>query len=100
MKIAEYKEYLLEHKFFEAHEVLEEYWFARRKQKDNLTLIVKGFINAAVSLELYKRGRVENSAKVWRVYKKYVKLIDKIDNQELKELKNFVDGVYNRYIKL
>jgi len=99
VKINEYKNFILEHKFFEAHEALEEFWFPRRKQKDDLTLLVKGFINAAVSFELYKRGRVENSAKVWSVYKKFVKLVEKVDNQELRDLQRFIESFHNKYIE-
>ena len=90
MKIAEYKELILEHKFFEAHEVLEEFWFPRRKDKTREVLIVKGFINAAVSFELKKRGREQNSKKVWQVYLKFSQLIDASDI-EFQELKIFVE---------
>ena len=98
MKIKEYKKLILEHKFFEAHEVLEEFWFPRRKQKDDLTLIIKGFINAAVSFELYRRGRVENSRKVWSVYLKFAKKIDKQSSNELKSLKIFIEKFKDEYI--
>jgi len=100
LKIKEYKELILEHKFFEAHEVLEEFWFPRRRQKDDLTLVVKGFINAAVSFELYKRGRFENSKKVWQVYLKFSLLINKIENKELKELKDFIEEFQSNYIDI
>ena len=100
MKIKEYKELILKHKFFEAHEVLEEFWFPRRKQKDDLTLVIKGFINAAVSFELYKRERVENSNRVWQVYLKFAKKIDNLESKELKELKNFIEQFRSSYIKL
>ena len=91
MKIAEYKELILEHKFFEAHEALEEFWFPRRKEKTREVLIVKGFINAAVSFELKKRGREKNSKKVWQVYLKFSQLISASDI-EFKELKDFVEN--------
>ena len=91
MKILEYKELILEHKFFEAHEVLEEFWFPRRKDKSKEVLIVKGFINAAVSFELKKRGREENSKKVWQVYLKFSQLIEASD-REFQELKKFVEN--------
>ena len=100
MKIKEYKELILEHKFFEAHEVLEEFWFPRRRQKDDLTLVVKGFINAAVSFELYKRGRIKNSLKIWQVFEKYVKLLERIENKELIELEEFVREFRLAYIKV
>jgi len=100
LKIKEYKELILEHKFFEAHEVLEEFWFPRRRQKDDLTLVVKGFINAAVSFELYKRGRIKNSLKIWQVFEKYVKLLERIENKELIELEEFVREFRLAYIKV
>ncbi len=97
MKIDEYKKLLLEHKFFEAHEVLEEFWFPRRREKTKEVLIVKGFINAAVALELKKRGRVENSRKIWKVYQKFCKLIPNNDTKFI-ELKNFVDSFAKEYL--
>ena len=97
MKIDEYKRLLLEHKFFEAHEVLEEFWFPRRKEKTKEVLIVKGFINAAVAMELKKRGRVENSRKIWKVYQKFCKLITNNDTKFI-ELKNFVDSFAKEYL--
>lgn len=97
MKIEEYKEFILEHKFFEAHEALEEFWFPRRKEKTDEVLIVKGFINAAVSLELKKRGRDEKSKQVWKVYEKFCKLIPNNDDKFL-ELKKFVDDFAKGYL--
>jgi len=97
MKIKEYKEFILEHKFFEAHEALEEFWFPRRREKSKEVLIVKGFINAAVALELKKRGRVENSQRVWKVYEKFCNLISYNDTKFI-ELKNFVDDFAKGYL--
>jgi len=68
MKIKEYKNFILEHKFFEAHEALEEFWFPKRKEKSVEILIVKGFINAAVAFELKKEG-------IWKIAKKFGKHI-------------------------
>ena len=97
MKISEYKKLIQEHKFFEAHEALEEFWFPRRKDKTKEVLIVKGFINAAVSLELKKRGRVENSKKVWQVYIKFSKLIESTD-VDFQELKKFIENFAKSYL--
>jgi len=97
MKITEYKELILEHKFFEAHEALEEFWFPRRKDKSKEVLIVKGFINAAVSFELKKRGREEKSKKVWQVYLKFSQLIEASDS-EFQELKKFVENFAKSYL--
>jgi len=90
-KIKKYKKYMSEDKFFEAHEALEEYWFPRRKEKSKEVLIVKGFINAAVSLELKRRGKIKNHHKIWAVYEKLTKDIDSRDVHFL-ELKEFVDS--------
>jgi len=98
MKINEYKKLLIEHKFYEAHEILEEFWFPRRRQKDNLTLIVKGFINAAVAFELKKRGRDKNSLTVWQTYIKFMSLLNKMPDRELLELKEFVDNFAKKFL--
>jgi hypothetical protein len=98
MKINEYKKLLIEHRFYEAHEILEEFWFPRRRQKDNLTLIAKGFINAAVAFELKKRGRDKNSLKVWQTYIKFMSLLNKMPDRELLELKEFVDNFAKKFL--
>jgi len=90
LKLNEYKELILQHKFFEAHEVLEEFWFPRRKEKSLEVLIAKGFINAAVAFELKRRGRDKNAKRVFKTYIKFSKLID--DNKDFLELKNFIDN--------
>jgi len=97
MKIKEYKELILSHKFFEAHEVLEEFWFPRRKSKTRDVLIIKGFINAAVAFELKKRGRINNSKKIFNVYLKFSKLI-KEDDKEFIDLKIFIDNFAKNYL--
>ncbi|MEJ5169140.1 MAG: hypothetical protein WHU93_08220, partial [Arcobacteraceae bacterium] len=63
----------------------------------------KGFINASVSLELYKRGRVNQSKQVWNNYTRLVQ-IDEIDDinlqKKLFEIKYFLDDfqalIYSR----
>ena len=66
-----------EERFYDAHEALEEIWFPRRFEKDQEMLLLKGFINAAVSFELTKRGRENSAAKVWKNYEKYRPLLEK-----------------------
>ncbi len=97
IKVKEYKRLIIQKKFFEAHEVLEEFWFPRRKQKDELTLIVKGFINAAVAFELKKRGRDKRALDVWQTYKKFSKKIEP-KKEELYELSLFIDEYGNNYL--
>jgi hypothetical protein len=57
--------------FYEAHEALEPLWFPRRFELSAEVLLLKGFINAAVSFELYKRNRPLRSNQVWGTYQKY-----------------------------
>jgi len=96
LKLQEYKELILQHKFFEAHEALEEFWFPRRKEKSPEVLIVKGFINAAVAFELKKRGRSENAKIVFKTYLKFCPLIK--DNKEFLKLKIFIDKFAKDYL--
>jgi len=66
----EFKLLINNEEFFEAHEVLEEYWHTIRKTDNPYKNVYRGFINAAVALELKKRGR-DNYKKVWNTYEKY-----------------------------
>ena len=60
-----------EERFYDAHEALEHLWFPRRFEDDDEIRLLKGYINAAVSFELIKRGRKESAKKVYNVYLKY-----------------------------
>lgn len=71
-----------EERYFEAHEVLEELWFHKRFEQSNEIKLLKGFINAAVSFELIKRGRLLASQNVWKNYLKYRQLIFKLDSKQ------------------
>lgn len=97
MKVKEYKELIKQHRFFEAHEVLEEFWFPRRKEKTQKVLIVKGFINAAVAFELKKRNKDKNAMRVWQTYIKFSKLIDG-NYLEFMELKDFINNFAKEYL--
>ena len=70
-KIEEFISCIENHQFYEAHEALEEVWFPRRFEKTSEVMLLKGFINAAVSFELLKRGRLPQSERVWQNYLKY-----------------------------
>jgi len=65
-----------EERFFDAHEALEEVWFPRRFEDDMEMKLLKGFINAAVSFELTKRGRPDPATRAWKNYEKYRPLLD------------------------
>ena len=71
-KIQEFISCIENHQFYEAHEALEEVWFPRRFEEDDEVKLLKGFINAAVSFELLKRGRFPQSERVWKNYLKYL----------------------------
>lgn len=92
--VEEFKTLIKEGRFYESHEVLEELWFPNRHIKTPFYNILKGFINASVSLELYKRGRVNQSKQVWENYTRLVQ-IDKIDDNNLQkkllDIKVFLD---------
>jgi len=87
-----FKDLITKEEYYDAHEVLEELWHPMRKSLHPDRDIIRGFINAAVSLELKKRGR-NNYLKVWKTYEKH-KI--KIKNNPLYEdLMNFLDN-YNK----
>jgi len=80
---------IIQKKYYEAHEVLEEIWHPMRKSLHPDRDIIRGFINAAVSLELKKRGK-SNYLKVWKTYEKHKSKIK--NNQLYKELMIFLDN--------
>jgi len=76
-----FEEFILclnEQRFYDAHESLEMVWFPLRFEKSDEVKLIKGFINAAVSFELYKRGRTSQSKKVWNNYLKYRPLLTQL----------------------
>ncbi len=80
-KIDEFLLCLEEQRYYDAHEALEEVWFPRRFENSDEMNLLKAFINASVSFELYKRGRVEQSKKVWKNYLKHRGKLLKIDSE-------------------
>ena len=78
--IDEFLKCLDEERFYDAHEALEAIWFPRRFEKSDETNLLKGYINAAVSFELIKRGREDSAQKVYNNYLKYKTLRHKIDS--------------------
>jgi hypothetical protein len=78
--INKFTEAIINSKYYDAHEYLEEWWFPKRKTKTPEVLFVKGLINSAVSFELYKKDRLENAKKVWNNYLKYKILINEFDS--------------------
>jgi len=96
-KIEEFIRCLDEERFYDAHEALEEIWFPRRFEEDNEVKLLKGFINASVSLELIKKGRIPQSKKVWMNYLKYRQLLYKTDSPHLNkyyQLSRYIENIY------
>ena len=80
---------LIEERYYDAHEDLEPLWFPRRFEDNDEVKLWKGFINAAVSFELIKRGRKEASERAWRNYLKYRELLGKFETEH-----------YEMYVKI
>ncbi|AXX87402.1 hypothetical protein AMRN_1670 [Malaciobacter marinus] len=78
-------EALQEHKFVEAHEILEDDWKTFKKQGLKLEAkAIQGLINGATALALYHiKKRPDGFKKVWPVYLKYKPLLTnaKINNK-------------------
>lgn len=91
-QISKYIDCLDRGEFYEAHEMLELIWHPRRFEDDDEMRVLKGFINAAVSFELIKRGRIPQSKRVWKNYLKYKPLIENITaKQKYKTLSKIVE---------
>ncbi len=88
--------------FYEAHEVLEAHWYPKRFEKDDETLLIKGFINASVSFELMKKGRAEPALRTWRVYLKYRPLLKRLESRSLplyRRVDKILETTYERLFR-
>jgi len=88
-----------EKRYYDAHEALEEIWYPRRFEDDNEINLLKGFINAAVSFELIKRGRVNPSKTAWKNYLKYRPLLYKLSSPFLNDYHSLARKVEHIYYK-
>ena len=92
---------LEEERFYDAHEALEEVWFPRRFE-DNIEIkLIKGFINAAVSFELTKRGRPDPATRTWKNYEKYRPLLEQfcsINTPYYEQLSMRLEGMRQRRV--
>jgi hypothetical protein len=97
-RIKLYKVCIDEKRYYDAHEVLEELWFPRRFEEQYEVKLLKGFINAAVSFELHKRGRANQSKKVWKNYLKYRPLLLKVNThkKEFYALSRDIENIYKQ----
>jgi len=87
---------LEEERFYDAHEALEEVWFPRRFEDDMEIKLLKGFINAAVSFELTKRGRPNPASRAWQNYEKYRPLLEQfisVNTRYYQQLSVRVEGM-------
>jgi len=101
-QIETFKQLIEQQQYYEAHESLEEVWFPIRKTKNDCCLVLKGFINAAVSLELHKRDKSYQSENVYQNYLKYTNN-NRIENTQNKDkfqnLKKFMDKKFREVFK-
>jgi hypothetical protein len=74
--ISIFNQYLINKKYYDAHEILEEVWYPLRFKRDTKYFMLKGLINASVSFELHKRGKIDASNKIFLVYLKYKDMIE------------------------
>jgi hypothetical protein len=96
-KIDNFMACLEEERFYDAHEALEEVWFPRRFEDSNEIKLLKGFINASVSFELYRKGKIKQSKKIWMNYLKYRQLLFKVDSIYLNKyntLSRYIENIY------
>lgn len=82
--VNEFNKAIDDKRFFDSHEILDKIWFENRFNKTNEIQLLKGFINACVSFELHKRGKIEASKKVWKTYLKYRQLLFKTGSKKIK----------------
>ncbi|MFA5216634.1 DUF309 domain-containing protein [Sulfuricurvum sp.] len=69
---------IVQERYYDAHEDLEPIWYPRRFEDNDEVRLWKGFINAAVSFELLKRGRPNPAEVAWSTYLKYHPLLERI----------------------
>lgn len=95
-QLDEFMNHLDESRFYEAHEAIEVIWFKRRFEESNEVKLLKGFINASVSFELMKKGKVSQSKQVWKNYLKYRQLLYKIDSpiiNKYHQISRYIDEI-------
>lgn len=104
LKLQEIISLLKEEKFVEVHDIFEELWREYKNDKSTReeSFILKAFVNASVSIELYKMHRIEHSINVWNTYKKYENLIETLKTKNSLNYKNIKKIIYEKrekYIK-
>jgi len=90
-----------ENRFYDAHETLEAIWYPLRFDESDEIKLIKGFINAVVSLELSKKGKKSASIKVWKNYLKYRPLLYRVSSPNLNRyhaIARQVESIKNKII--
>lgn len=67
--------------YFEAHEILEAVWYPMRRERNDLTNLLKGLINGAVAFEHLKRGKPgaqERARKVMHSFDRFSPICDTV----------------------
>lgn len=83
--------------FGKAHEALEQKWLEYKRNNNYIeSKIVQGFINGATSLELFRRGRIEPSTRVWKTFEKYEPLIKQGKKEYLTYYKEIRTLLHNK----
>lgn len=88
--------------FVEAHEVLEDQWrewknIPKMRQE---SFILKGLINGATALALWRMGRKESSKKVWETYEKYKPYIKEVPSIYTPRYKKACELLEEKYKKI
>ena len=104
LKLEEIILLLKEEKFVQVHDIFEELWreYKNCENTREESFILKAFVNASVSIELYNMQRFEHSLNVWNTYLKYENLMDKIESVNSKNYKKIKEIIYKKrekYIK-
>jgi DNA-binding ferritin-like protein len=88
--------------FIKIHYEFEELWKKYKNDKDTRaeSFILKGFVNASASIELYKMNRIEHAQKIWNVFKKYEYLIDESNSINKEEYKKIQELIYIKRDKI
>ena len=77
-KIDEFIKLVANHKFVEAHEILEEDWKELKKIDKTTAKFFQALINGTTAIALYIKGREDACLKVWSTFEKNKKLITDI----------------------
>ncbi|MDZ7818651.1 MAG: DUF309 domain-containing protein [Aliarcobacter sp.] len=104
LKLQEIIFLLKEERFVQVHDIFEKLWREYKNDKSTReeSFILKAFVNASVSIELYKMNRFEHSINVWNTYKKYENLIETLKTKNSFNYKNIKKIIYEKrekYIK-